>query len=246
MLLEWLILLHSLCQEPLGELALTQCHHYKLGPDLQHSASQDESLRLCFFYPLFSSREKKDLAELDWGIRNVHCMCILFKWTCFKLQVCSVCPPPFSTSPSRYPWQTNVSLKSPQLQTMPPGHDRNLSYHWKDSSVAPAVCSRAFCSWVTVQNQFCVTSVPPGLLSPLPSPTIFPWRNAEGWKTATWGPEPWKDVVGVQGKQSKRHEKAVPPAPPTLPTPGPPEEAGAGAGSRATGLFDCLSLVARQ
>jgi len=34
--------------------------------------------------------------------------------------------------------------------------------------------------------------------------------------------------------------------PPSSPAPGPPEEAGAGAGSRATGLFDCLSPVARQ
>lgn len=72
MLLESLPLLHSFCHKPSGELALTQCHHYRLGPDLQHSASQDQSLWLCFFHPLFCSREKRDLAELGIGESEMY------------------------------------------------------------------------------------------------------------------------------------------------------------------------------
>ena len=120
----------------------------------------------------------------------------------------------------RYTRTINASINSPQLRTVPSDHDRNISYHWKDSSVAPAVCPRASSPAGDSPEAALSSSVPcptRGYSPPSLPWLFFPWKNAEGWKTATWGPEPWKDVVGVQGKQSERPEKAAP----LFPRPGP-------------------------
>lgn len=117
--LDQLPFLHFLCQESSAELTLPPWHYYKQRPGLQPSASQNQSLWLCFsFFPVFRAEEAANW-DTDWGIRNLHFWMSLFQKA--GLLLCNLC------NLSHLTRAINVLLKSLQPQAVPSDHDRNMS-----------------------------------------------------------------------------------------------------------------------
>lgn len=243
--------LHFLCQESSGELTLTPWHYYKLRPGLQPSGPRKTSPFGSVFNSFLFPGEERELTEIQTGESEIY----MFEWASFKRQVCSC-----TTFPSSPFVTLNINvllnINSPKLQAVPSAHDRNMSWTYFLSMTEIALEGLLTGSYSLLPHFLIVQWQPRGSFEQL-QPTCgyshpsFPWPSSPGETRRAAKPEagylrPWavKRCDGVPGKQSERHEEAVPPCPPS---PGGPTRSGrSGSRSRATGLFDCLSLVARQ